>query len=43
MLDEIIENSNKMGELIDNLLEFSRIGKQNVSMVTVDIKKLVNQ
>lgn len=42
MLEEIISNSNKMGELIDNLLGFSRMGKQHVSMVDVNIKELVD-
>jgi len=42
ILEEIISNSNKMGELIDNLLSFSRISKQHVSMVDVNIKELVN-
>ncbi|HEV8083884.1 MAG TPA: ATP-binding protein [Chitinophagaceae bacterium] len=42
ILNEIIANSNKMGELIDNLLEFSRIGKQHVSRVDVNIKQLVD-
>ncbi|MEP7257205.1 MAG: ATP-binding protein [Flavitalea sp.] len=41
VLDEIIENSQRMGELIDNLLEFSRIGKQNVSTVNVGMKELI--
>ena len=42
LLNEVIINSNKMGELIDNLLEFSRIGKQHVARVSVDIKQLVD-
>jgi light-regulated signal transduction histidine kinase (bacteriophytochrome) len=31
-----------MGQLIDNLLEFSRIGKQHVSMGNVNINQLAN-
>jgi PAS domain S-box-containing protein len=42
ILEELISNSNKMGQLIDNLLGFSRMGKQHVSMVDVDIKELVD-
>jgi signal transduction histidine kinase len=42
ILDDIIRNSQRMGELIDNLLEFSRIGKQNISMATVGIKDMVD-
>ncbi|MEO8085740.1 MAG: PAS domain S-box protein [Bacteroidota bacterium] len=42
VMDDIIENSNKMGELIDNLLGFSRISKQQVMMVNVSIKDIVN-
>ncbi|MEO6454507.1 MAG: ATP-binding protein [Ginsengibacter sp.] len=42
VLDEIIRNSKKMGELIDNLLEFSRIGKQQISMVNVDMQELLD-
>jgi light-regulated signal transduction histidine kinase (bacteriophytochrome) len=41
-LKEVIANSNKMGELIDNLLDFSRIGKQHVSVVNVNIKQLLD-
>jgi light-regulated signal transduction histidine kinase (bacteriophytochrome) len=42
ILDDIIRNSQRMGELIDNLLEFSRIGKQNISVATVSIKDMVD-
>lgn len=42
LLQVIIENSNKMGQLIDNLLEFSRIGKQQVSRVEVNIALLID-
>lgn len=41
-LEEIISNSRKMGQLIDNLLEFSRVGKQAVTMYTVDVGQLVS-
>jgi signal transduction histidine kinase len=41
IMGEIIDNSKKMGQLIDNLLEFSQIGKLNVSMVNVGMKELV--
>jgi signal transduction histidine kinase len=42
VLTEIISNSERMGELIDNLLSFSRVGKQNVSLVNLNITDLVN-
>lgn len=41
-MDEIISNSKRMGELIDNLLEFSRIGKLDVSLVNVNMRELVD-
>jgi light-regulated signal transduction histidine kinase (bacteriophytochrome) len=42
IMDEIIVNSKKMGQLIDNLLEFSHIGKLNISLVDVAIRELVD-
>jgi signal transduction histidine kinase len=42
VLNEIIGNSKTMGELIDNLLEFSRVGKQNLSLGIVNMKELVD-
>ena len=42
ILGEIIANSKKMGELIDNLLEFSRLGKQHLSITKVNIRQLVD-
>lgn len=42
MLEEIIANSKKMGQLIDNLLEFSRVGKQYTSKSIIDMEQLVN-
>lgn len=39
-LEEIVNNVKKMGLLIDNLLEFSRLGKQPVTKATVDMKEL---
>ncbi len=41
LLTEIISNSKRMGELIDNLLEFSHVAKLAVSVVTVDMNELV--
>ena len=41
VINEIIVNSIKMGQLIDNLLEFSHIGKQNVSIANVNMKELI--
>lgn len=42
IVEEIIANSKKMGQLIDNLLEFSRVGKQHISISTVDMAQLLN-
>ena len=42
VMNEIIVNSKKMGQLIDNLLEFSHIGKLNISLVEVAIKELLD-
>jgi light-regulated signal transduction histidine kinase (bacteriophytochrome) len=41
VMEEIIVNSKKMGQLIDNLLEFSHIGKLNISLVDIKIKELL--
>ncbi|NEV94005.1 GHKL domain-containing protein [Psychroflexus sp. YR1-1] len=38
---EIIENTRKMGDLIDNLLEYARINKQNVFQTKIDVQELV--
>jgi len=42
VLSVIIDNSKKMGLLIDNLLEFSRIGKQGISVMNVGMKELAD-
>jgi len=42
IMDEIIANSRKMGELIDNLLEFSRFGKKQANIVYVDTHAMIN-
>ena len=41
-LNVIMKNVLKMGQLIDDLLAFSRIGKQNIIRVNVDMNLLVN-
>lgn len=41
-LQEILKNTKRMGKLIDNLLEFSRLGKQNVTTAKVDMEELFN-
>ncbi|TDE10833.1 sensor histidine kinase [Dyadobacter psychrotolerans] len=41
LLGEIIANSKKMGQLIDNLLDFSRLSKQQISFARVDLDLLV--
>jgi signal transduction histidine kinase len=40
VLAEIIANSKRMGELIDNLLEFSHIGKQRLSIADINMMSL---
>jgi signal transduction histidine kinase len=42
VMDEIIANSKKMGELIDNLLEFSRVGKQQVTLTEIDTHTMLD-
>lgn len=41
-LQEILMNTKKMGQLIDNLLEFSRLGKRPVKKMRVDMDELFN-
>lgn len=41
-MQEIIINAARMGRLIDDLLEFSRLGKQQISKVKIDMNELVN-
>lgn len=42
ILHMIIDNTNKMGELIDDLLDFSRLGRKEIKMSAVDTKILVD-
>lgn len=41
VIAEILANSARMGELIDNLLEFSHIGKQNISLAEINMRDMV--
>jgi PAS domain S-box-containing protein len=41
-LQLIRENANQMGALIDGLLAFSRLGRQGLSRVPVDVRRIVN-
>jgi signal transduction histidine kinase len=41
-LETILRNALRMGQLIDDLLDFSRIGKQNVLKVKLDMTVIVN-
>lgn len=40
-MNEIVENATRMGQLIDDLLEFSRLGKQEVTKRSLDMNELV--
>lgn len=42
ILQSIIHNSKKMGELIDDLLAFSKLGRKQVSFSEIDMISLVN-
>ncbi len=41
-LQEILMNTKKMGQLIDNLLEFSRLGKRPMQKARIDMNELFN-
>lgn len=41
-IEIIIKNAQKMGALIDDLLTFSRVGKQNLTKVPLNIEKMVD-
>jgi signal transduction histidine kinase len=41
-LQSIINNSKKMGELIDDLLAFSKLGRKQVTVSEIDMSDLVN-
>ncbi len=43
ILIQIIGNSKKMGQLIDDLLSFSRLGRLHISRKNVNIKELVDE
>lgn len=40
LLNVVRENTGKMGQLIDDLLQFSRMGRKEISMAKVDMEKL---
>ncbi len=43
LLKVIRDNSKTMGELIDDLLEFSRLGRKPLSTAAIDMKRLVEE
>jgi signal transduction histidine kinase len=43
LLSVIRDNSRRMGELIDDLLAFSRLGRQSIQAVEVDMRALVDR
>jgi len=40
LLDRIVQNSNKMGDLIDNILEYSRTSRAKLQKQTVDMDQI---
>ena len=42
VLHSIMHNSNKMGELIDDLLAFSKLGRKQITVSGIDMSALVN-
>ncbi|MGH8720372.1 MAG: sensor histidine kinase, partial [Burkholderiales bacterium] len=43
LLGVIRDNSRKMGELIDDLLEYSRLGRKPLANAAIDMKRLVDE
>ncbi|MBI3873387.1 MAG: PAS domain S-box protein [candidate division Zixibacteria bacterium] len=43
LLDVVRENSGRMGQLIDDLLQFSRLGRKDIEPRTVDMTALVHR
>jgi PAS domain S-box-containing protein len=43
LLGVIRDNSRKMGDLVDDLLEFSRLGRRSLSTTAIDMKRLVEE
>jgi len=41
LMDNIIKNGKKMGQLIDDLLNFSRLGRKELKKVKIDMLKMV--
>jgi signal transduction histidine kinase len=41
LLDRVMANTHKMGELIDNILEYSRIGRARLTPAPTDLQRLV--
>lgn len=41
LMDNISDNAQKMGQLIDDLLTFSRIGRKELSMMKINMQELV--
>ena len=41
LLDRVMANTHKMGELIDNILEYSRIGRARLAPAPTDLQRLV--
>jgi signal transduction histidine kinase len=43
LLEVVRDNSKKMGQLIDDLLSFSRLGRKALSTAVIDMKRLVEE
>jgi light-regulated signal transduction histidine kinase (bacteriophytochrome) len=43
ILDRIMSNSKRMGRLIDDLLDFSRLGRSEINIAEIDMSKIVGE
>lgn len=42
LLNVVRDNTKKMGHLIEDILQFSRMGRKEISMAEIDMEKLIN-